>query len=127
MGIVSFKMWEDAAANSVGSGGVDGIGVGAKGEPPAKLKNPLKKKKKMAEKKGIWDAIRARRAAGKPKKKPGDKGYPKTLKGHEKKEASGAHFKAGSRGAPDDWESRAKLSRDVRKSFWKNFKGKQSK
>ena len=31
------------------------------------------------EKKGLWDNIRARRAAGKPRKKPGEKGYPKTL------------------------------------------------
>ncbi len=30
-------------------------------------------------KEGLWDNIRARRAAGKPKKKPGQKGYPKTL------------------------------------------------
>jgi len=29
---------------------------------------------------GLWDNIRARRAAGKPKLKPGDKNYPKTLK-----------------------------------------------
>ena len=28
---------------------------------------------------GLWDNIRAKRAAGKPKAKPGDKGYPKTL------------------------------------------------
>ncbi len=28
---------------------------------------------------GLWANIRARRAAGKPKKKPGQKGYPKTL------------------------------------------------
>ena len=28
---------------------------------------------------GLWDNIRKARAAGKPKKKPGDKGYPKTL------------------------------------------------
>jgi hypothetical protein len=128
MDIKTFKMWEDAATNSVGSGGVDGIGIGAKGEPPGKLKNPLNKKKKMEEKnKGIWHAIRARRAAGKPKLKPGDKGYPKTLKGHEKKEASGAHFKPGSRGAPDDWEARSKLSRDVRRNFWKTFKGRHTK
>ena len=30
-------------------------------------------------KEGLWDNIRAKRAAGKPKAKPGDKGYPKTL------------------------------------------------
>ncbi|MGB1862011.1 MAG: hypothetical protein ACPHIU_03405 [Candidatus Actinomarina sp.] len=28
----------------------------------------------------LWDNIRKRRAAGKPKLKPGDKNYPKTLK-----------------------------------------------
>ena len=27
----------------------------------------------------LWDNIRKRRAAGKPKLKPGDKNYPKTL------------------------------------------------
>lgn len=35
-------MWE-MAANSVGGGGIDGIGVGPKGEPGVRLK---KKKKK---------------------------------------------------------------------------------
>ena len=30
-------------------------------------------------KKGLWDNIHARRKAGKPKRKPGDKNYPKTL------------------------------------------------
>lgn len=30
-------------------------------------------------KKGLWDNIHARREAGKPKRKPGDKNYPKTL------------------------------------------------
>jgi hypothetical protein len=89
MGIVSFKMWEDAAANSSGGGGVDGIGIGAKGEPPGKLKNPLNKKKKI--------------------------------------ESSGSHFKPGSRGAPDDWEARSNLSRNVRRDFWKSFKGKHTK
>ena len=34
----------------------------------------------------IWDNIRARRAKGLPRLKPGQKGYPKTLKGHEKNE-----------------------------------------
>ena len=31
-------MWEDAAANSVGAGGIDGIGIGAKGEPGVHMK-----------------------------------------------------------------------------------------
>jgi len=33
----------------------------------------------LGEKKGLWDNIHARRKAGKPPKKPGEKGYPKTL------------------------------------------------
>ena len=44
MNILTFKMWEDAAANSAGGGGIDGIGVGAKGEPGVR-----KKKKKEKE------------------------------------------------------------------------------
>ena len=31
------------------------------------------------EKKGLWANMHARRKAGKPKRKPGDKNYPKTL------------------------------------------------
>jgi hypothetical protein len=34
---------------------------------------------KEGAKPGLWDNIRKRRAAGKPKLKPGDKNYPKTL------------------------------------------------
>ena len=34
---------------------------------------------KEGKKPGLWDNIRKRRAAGKPKAKPGDKNYPKTL------------------------------------------------
>ena len=74
-------MWEDAAANSSGGGFVDGIGIGAKGEPPGKLKDPVKKKKKT--------------------------------------ENSGAQFKPGSRGAPDDWEKRHQIQRDARTKMWK--------
>lgn len=33
----------------------------------------------LEEGKGLWDNIHARRKAGKPRKKPGEKGYPKTL------------------------------------------------
>lgn len=33
----------------------------------------------MAEEDGLWDAIRKRREAGKRPKRPGEKGYPKTL------------------------------------------------
>ena len=42
MDLKTFKMWE-RAANSVGGGGIDGIGVGPKGEPGVRVK---KKKKK---------------------------------------------------------------------------------
>ena len=48
MDILTFKMWEDAAANSAGGGGIDGIGVGAKGEPGVHMK---KKKKKLKDSK----------------------------------------------------------------------------
>jgi hypothetical protein len=34
---------------------------------------------KEGSKPGLWDNIHARRKAGKPKRKPGDKNYPKTL------------------------------------------------
>tara|TARA_B100000927_G_scaffold83589_1_gene67113 strand:+ start:2195 stop:2371 length:177 start_codon:yes stop_codon:yes gene_type:complete len=43
MDLKTFKMWEMAAANSAGGGGIHGIGVGPKGEPGVRLK---KKKKK---------------------------------------------------------------------------------
>jgi len=46
--ILNFKMWEDAAANSAGGGGVDGIGVGSKGEPGVKLKKKKKKEKEIS-------------------------------------------------------------------------------
>lgn len=36
-------------------------------------------KKNMKEEKGLWDNIHARRKKGLPRKKPGQKGYPKTL------------------------------------------------
>lgn len=38
-----------------------------------------KRKKKGKKKRGLWDAIHARREAGKRPKRPGEKGYPKTL------------------------------------------------
>ena len=43
-------------------------------------KKEHKKFKDVTEgKRGLWDNIHARRKAGKPRKKPGEKGYPKTL------------------------------------------------
>ena len=48
--ILTFKMWEDAAANSVGAGGIDGIGVGAKGEPGVHMKKKKKKEQELLKK-----------------------------------------------------------------------------
>lgn len=50
MNILTFKMWEDAAANSAGGGGVDGIGIGAKGEPGVHLKKKKKKEEELLKK-----------------------------------------------------------------------------
>ena len=50
MDIKTFKQWEDAAANSAGGGGVDGIGVGAKGEPGVHMKKKKKNKKEALKK-----------------------------------------------------------------------------
>ena len=43
MDLKTFKMWE-MAANAVGGGGIDGIGVGPKGEPGVRVKKKKKKK-----------------------------------------------------------------------------------
>ena len=53
MSIITFKMWEDAAANSAGGGGIDGIGVGAKGEPGVHKKRKKEKEKELLLKMGI--------------------------------------------------------------------------
>jgi hypothetical protein len=90
--ILRFKIWEDAAANSAGGGSVDGIGVGAKGEPGVHMKKKKKKKKEI-----VFNP-----------------------------EDSGRQYKAGSQGKADEWEKRAKTSRDVRANMWKDIikKGK---
>ena len=49
-------MWEDAAANSAGGGGIDGIGVGDKGEPGVHMKKKKKKEKELKLKMGIKDS-----------------------------------------------------------------------
>jgi len=53
MNILTFKMWEDAAANSAGGGGIDGIGVGDKGEPGVHMKKKKEKEKEVLKKMGI--------------------------------------------------------------------------
>ena len=50
--ILTFKMWEDAAANSAGGGGIAGIGVGDKGEPGVHMKKK-KKEKEVLKKMGV--------------------------------------------------------------------------
>ena len=56
MNILTFKMWEDAAANSAGGGGIDGIGVGDKGEPGVHMKKKKKKEKEVLKKMKIKDS-----------------------------------------------------------------------
>ena len=51
--ILTFKMWEDAAANSAGGGGIAGIGVGDKGEPGVHMKKKKKKEKEVLKKMGV--------------------------------------------------------------------------
>ena len=46
-------MWEDAAANSAGGGGIAGIGVGDKGEPGVHMKKKKKKEKEVLKKMGV--------------------------------------------------------------------------
>ena len=53
MNILTFKMWEDAAANSAGGGGIDGNRVGDKGEPGVHMKKKKKKEKEVLRKMGI--------------------------------------------------------------------------
>jgi hypothetical protein len=45
-----------------------------------KKEKMMKKEEALDEKKGLWDNIHARDRKGLPNKKPGEKGYPKTLK-----------------------------------------------
>jgi len=46
-----------------------------------------KRKGKKKKKKGLWDNIRDRREKGLPRKRPGEKGYPKTLNIKSKNES----------------------------------------
>lgn len=67
-------------AKAQGYHGKDDPGKGMAGmmdKPDTKAMGTRKKVKSME---SLWDNIRKRRAAGKPKLKPGDKNYPKTLK-----------------------------------------------
>ena len=87
-------MWEDAAANSAGGGGIAGIGVGDKGEPGVHMK---KKKKKVS-----------------------DKEKEILLKFKKRQEASSRHSGPGNT-SKRDWEKRTRQSQNVRKQMWANM------
>ena len=87
-------MWEDAAANSAGGGGIAGIGVVDKGEPGVHMK---KKKKKVSDKENeILLKFKKRQEASSRLSGPGN-----TSKG--------------------DWEKRTRQSQNVRKQMWANM------
>jgi hypothetical protein len=65
----------DAAHGETGHGGP----LRPKKVRKARAVGELTKEEIVLEKRGLWDNIHARRKAGKPPKKPGEKGYPKTL------------------------------------------------
>jgi hypothetical protein len=65
----------DAAMGETGHGGP----LRPKKVRKARAVGELTKEELVLEKRGLWDNIHARRKAGKPPKKPGEKGYPKTL------------------------------------------------
>ena len=50
-----------------------------KGKKPYSPGSCVKEEDALEEKRGLWDNIHARRKKGLPPKKPGQKGYPKTL------------------------------------------------
>ena len=86
--LLRFKVWEDAAVNSVSSGGVS---------MPADAAGKKKLLKRKKNKEIVFNP-----------------------------EDSGLQFKVGSQGKPDEWEKRAKTSRDVRANMWRDIikKGK---
>ncbi len=92
MAILSYKVWEDAAANSAGAGGVAGIGVGASGEPGVHMGK--KKKDKKKEKDVLFKVKRTNKA------------YGEDVKGGR---------------AKSDWEKRAELQRNLRSKLWKDL------
>tara|TARA_B100000029_G_C17514333_1_gene937484 strand:- start:909 stop:1208 length:300 start_codon:yes stop_codon:yes gene_type:complete len=94
MAIKTFKMWEDAAANSAGGGGIAGIGVGPKGEPGVHMK---KKKKKLS-----------------------DKEKEILLKFKKRQEAS-SRLSGPGNASKGDWEKRSRQSQAVRKQMWANI------
>ena len=61
--LLTFKMWESAAANSAGGGSIAGIGVGDKGEPGVHMKKKKKKEKELLKKMGIKDSTGTGRAS----------------------------------------------------------------
>ena len=102
-------------AKAQGYHGKDDPGKGMHGmmdKPDTKAMGTRKKVKSME---SLWDNIRKRRAAGKPKLKPGDKNYPKTLKiNDEVKEAiKYTHVAVDKRGKVAGMASKASDAKDM--------------
>ena len=73
----------------------------------ASAKKSHKKFKDISEaKKGLWDRIRERREKGLPRKKPGEKGYPKTLNVEEKEINEGLKQARKNVGASKCWTNK---------------------
>jgi hypothetical protein len=71
------------------------------------------------EKRGLWDNINARKKAGKPPKKPGEKGYPKTLDIDEEHMEEGMTLK-------DFKVQRSKVNRSQKRAAEKIAPGRRS-
>ena len=101
-------------AKAQGYHGKDDPGKGMHGmmdRPDTKAIGTRKKVKSME---SLWDNIRKRRAAGKPKLKPGDKNYPKTLNVGEVKEAiKYTHVAVDKKGKVAGMASKASDAKDM--------------
>jgi hypothetical protein len=68
--------WHPSKGEPVDPDDIDLMGTGGLGRPaPETDEDSVEESKER----GLWANIRARRAAGKRPKRPGEKGYPKTL------------------------------------------------
>jgi len=102
-------------AKAQGYHGKDDPGKGMHGmmdKPDTKAMGTRKKVKSME---SLWDNIRKRRAAGKPKLKPGDKNYPKTLKINDdvKEAIKYTHVAVDKKGKVAGMASKASDAKDI--------------
>ena len=102
-------------AKAQGYHGKDDPGKGMHGmmdKPDTKAMGTRKKVKSME---SLWDNIRKRRAAGKPKLKPGDKNYPKTLKINDdvKEAMKYTHVAVDKKGKVAGMASKASDAKDI--------------